>query len=201
VKIMAKAGSHSAAEAMIAPLEAEIVQRLDGYVFGRDAESPASAIHALLQARGAMLAVAESCTGGRIAAALTGVPGSSRSFAGGVVAYTNAAKVALLGVALETLERYGAVSEETAREMARGARERFATDIAIATTGIAGPGGGTREKPVGLVWFALDDAAGTARSFRVQTSGEREAVMARATTIALGMLWRHLAQRERIEKP
>ncbi len=193
VKLTAKSHSAEAAQALIAPLQAEIESRLDGYVFGRDADSPASAIHTLAQRYGHNLAVGESCTGGRIAAALTSVPGSSQSFYGGVVAYANAVKIAQLGVRAETLARFGAVSEETAREMARGVRLRLNADIGLATTGIAGPGGGTPEKPVGLVWFALDDARIGTSAVSVEFAGEREAVMQRATTSALGMLWRHLA--------
>lgn len=192
VKIMAKAPSRLRADAMIAPLESELARRLEGYIFGRDAETPASAIHGLLQTRGTMLAVAESFTGGRVAAALTSVAGSSRSFAGGVVAYADEAKVALLGVDRATLDRAGAVSEETVREMAAGARARFGAGVALATTGIAGPGGGTSEKPVGLGWLAVDDAQTGVEVRRVQLSGEREAVASRATTMALAMLWRHL---------
>ena len=192
VKLTEKSRSAEAAQATIAPVQAEIERRLEGYIFGRDSDTPASAIHALLQSRGRMLAVAESVTGGRISAALTSVPGASQSFAGGMTAYANAAKVALLGVQEATIERFGAVSEETAREMARGARERFSAGVALATTGIAGPTGGTPSKPVGLVWFALDDADGTTRASQIQLHGERDAVVQRATTIALGMLWRHL---------
>jgi nicotinamide-nucleotide amidase len=87
------------------------------------------------------------------------------------------------------------VSEEVAREMAQGARKRLGADVALATTGIAGPTGGTAEKPVGLVWFALDDALGTSRAWRFELSGDRETVAARATTIGLGILWRHLIER------
>ncbi|MGA8574726.1 MAG: competence/damage-inducible protein A [Candidatus Cybelea sp.] len=192
VKLMAKSASARAGEAAIAPLQAEIEGRLAGFIFGHDADSPASAIHAALRSRGLMLAVAESCTGGRIASALTSVPGSSQSFAGGVVAYANAAKVALLGVDPATLELQGAVSEEAVRQMAHGARLRFGTDVALATTGIAGPAGGTPEKPVGLVWIGLEDADGTTSATRLQLGGEREAVMQRAATAALGMIWRHL---------
>ncbi|HVN68465.1 MAG TPA: competence/damage-inducible protein A [Candidatus Binatia bacterium] len=194
VKIMAKAASLAAAQAMIAPVQREILERLAGHVFGFDDDTPASAVHALLQARGQMLAVAESCTGGRLAAALTSVPGASKSFAGGIVAYANAVKIEQLGVAAATIDRSGAVSEETAREMARGARIRLGADLAIATTGIAGPSGATPEKPVGLVWFALDDRGGTCRALRFLLSGGREAIVSRATTIALGMLWQHLAR-------
>ncbi|MBV9332575.1 MAG: nicotinamide-nucleotide amidohydrolase family protein, partial [Candidatus Eremiobacteraeota bacterium] len=192
VKIMAKAASRGRAEAMIAPLQSELERRLDGYVFGQDTKTPSGAIHDLLQAQKATLAVAESFTGGRIAAALTSVAGSSQSFAGGVVAYANDAKTSLLGVTPATLERSGAVSEEAARAMAAGARERFGADVALATTGIAGPGGGTAQKPVGLGWLALDDARNGVVVRRLQLSGDRETIASRATTIALGMLWQHL---------
>jgi len=193
VKLTAKAGSAAAADAMIAPLQAEIARRLNGYVFGCDDETPASAIHALLASRAGLLAVAESVTGGRICAALTGVPGASQSFAGGVVAYANEVKISQLGVTPETIERCGAVSEETAVEMACGVRERLNAGVALATTGIAGPGGGSAEKPVGLVWFALNDADGTQRAWKFQLSGGRDAIAQRATTIALGILWCHLS--------
>jgi len=109
----------------------------------------------LLVERGLTLALAESCTGGLVGHRVTNVPGSSRYFLGAVVAYSNEAKKRLLGVREETLARYGAVSRETALEMARGARCLFAADIALAITGIAGPTGGTPEKPVGLVYVAL----------------------------------------------
>jgi nicotinamide-nucleotide amidase len=189
VKIMAKAPSRQAAETMIAPLQREIETRLDGHVFGTDETTIESAIHAALQARHETLALAESCTGGRIAAALTGVPGSSKSFSGAVVAYDNAVKIAQLGVAPALLERVGAVSEEVALAMARGARERLGASVALSTTGIAGPDGGTPDKPVGLVWFAIDDAAG-ARAWRVHFRGDRAAVQSRATTAGLGMIWK-----------
>ncbi len=192
VKIMAKSASREAAEALIAPLQREIERRLSGYVFGTDAETPASAIHALLQAQGRTLAVAESCTGGRVASALTAVAGASRSFCGGVIAYANSVKVGQLGVKLDTLERHGAVSEEVAREMAGGVRARLGSDLALATTGVAGPDGGTPEKPVGTVWLALEDGDGASNAQRVSLRGDRATVMERATTIALGMIWRRL---------
>ncbi|MFY9665415.1 MAG: competence/damage-inducible protein A [Candidatus Cybelea sp.] len=192
VKIMAKSASAASAQALIAPLQHELERRLEGFIFGRDDDTPASAIHALLQARKQKLAIAESLTGGRITTALTSVSGSSLSFLGGVVAYDNAVKIAELGVRADTIARVGAVSEEVAAEMASGVRKRLGADLSLATTGIAGPAGGSPEKPVGLVWFALDDADGTAMAWRYQLSGEREAVVARATTVALGILWRHL---------
>ncbi|MFY9720005.1 MAG: competence/damage-inducible protein A [Candidatus Cybelea sp.] len=189
VKIMAKAARADIAAGMIAPLESEIVQRLKDGVFGEDADTPASAILALLRSQQRTVAVAESCTGGRIAAALTSVPGSSQSFIGGVVAYANAVKISALGVDAETIERDGAVSEEVARRMARGARERLGADLALATTGIAGPDGGTPEKPVGLVIFGLADG-GASRAWRFHLDGDREKIQERATAIALRILWR-----------
>ena len=191
VKIMAKAASIREAEAMIGPLQAEIERRLSSYVFGTDADTPQSVVHDLLKAQGQTLAVAESCTGGQIAAALTSVPGASKSFAGGIVAYDNSVKVAQLGVDAGTIERFGAVSSEVAEAMARGARERLGAGVALSTTGIAGPNGGSAEKPVGLVWFGLADADGV-RTSKFQFRGDRDAIVSRATTMALNILWRHL---------
>jgi nicotinamide-nucleotide amidase len=190
---MAKAHTPEEATAMIVPLQAQIEERLRGHIFGFDAQTLEGAIHSLLQNEGGTIAVAESCTGGRIAAALTATPGSSKSFLGGVVAYDNAVKVSLLGVNEESLERFGAVSEETAREMANGVRRALGARYAISTTGIAGPDGGSEEKPAGLVWFALDDGAEIlTRKFIFP--GNREAVQRRATTMALGIIWKALSQ-------
>jgi nicotinamide-nucleotide amidase len=191
VKIMAKASTADEADAMIAPLQTEIVRRLEDGVFGYDADTPASAILRLMRSQQRRLAIAESCTGGRIAAALTSVPGSSQSFAGAVVAYDNAVKISQLGVDAGTLERNGAVSDEVAREMARGARARLGADVALATTGIAGPDGGTAEKPVGLVLFALDDGTENSRVWNFSLESDREAITQRATVIALNLLWRY----------
>lgn len=193
VKIMAKSASPAEAAAAIEPLEREIRRRLNGFVYGTDDVSLEGEVHRLLQVAGQTVATAESCTGGRLAAALTGVPGSSRSFRGGVVAYDNALKTTLLDVDPELIERDGAVSEAVARAMARGARVRLGSDVAIATTGIAGPDGGSPEKPVGLVWFALEDVSGATRVLRIQMPGERETIARRATTVALGLLWKYLS--------
>ena len=108
-----------------------------------------------LKARGMTLAVAESCTGGLLASRITDVPGSSAYFRGGIVAYQNDVKERLLGVSPEILKRFGAVSEESARAMAHGCRKLFSSDVAVAITGIAGPGGGSPNKPVGLVYIAV----------------------------------------------
>jgi nicotinamide-nucleotide amidase len=114
----------------------------------------------LLQERGLKLVLAESCTGGLLGSRITDVPGSSEYFLGGAISYSNQLKQSILGVKAQTLEAHGAVSEETVREMANGARLKFHTDYAIAITGIAGPVGGTSDKPVGTVWMAVADAQG-----------------------------------------
>lgn len=123
-------------------------------------ESLESRIGELLRERGLKLATAESCTGGLIAHRITNIPGSSDYFLGGVVAYAYEAKVAQLGVSWETLQAYGAVSRETVVEMARGARRTLEADLAVSVTGIAGPGGGLPEKPVGTTWIGLSTPEG-----------------------------------------
>jgi nicotinamide-nucleotide amidase len=200
VKIMAKARTEESARATIAPLEREIRARLAGHVYGADAETLAERVLALLRERRWRLAVAESCTGGRVAAMLTAVAGASDVFTGGVVAYENAAKVALLGVEEKALATHGAVSEEAANAMARGVRERFNADVALATTGIAGPSGGTQEKPVGLVWLAVVSPENEiARALNLP--GNREEIQRRASQAALGLLWGMLANGEGSANP
>lgn len=124
------------------------------FVFGYDADELESVIGRLLTERDATIGTAESCTGGFVASQLTNIPGSSQYFEGSVVSYSNTIKMNVLGVSRQTLEDFGAVSEQTAREMAEGARKVLNTTYAISTTGIAGPDGGTPEKPVGTVWIA-----------------------------------------------
>ena len=141
----------------------------------------------LLKARGLTCATAESCTGGGIGSAITAVPGASEVYLGGVVSYANAVKEGVLGVAAETLATVGAVSSETAAQMAEGVRRLMKADLAVSVTGVAGPGGGTPEKPVGLVWFGLASADGV-RTEKALFAGGREEVRAKAVLHALGML-------------
>lgn len=142
-----------------------------------------------LTAAGAMAATAESCTGGWIAKALTDVAGSSAWFDRGLVTYSNAAKQELLWVSAEILAEHGAVSEPVVRQMAEGALARSAADLAVAVSGIAGPGGGSAEKPVGTVWFAWARTGQTTRSERRLFAGDREAVRRQSVAHALeGML-------------
>ena len=150
-------------------------------------ESTAATLVALLRAKGMTCATAESCTGGGIGSAITSVPGSSEVYLGGVVSYSNQVKNEVLGVSAESLEKYGAVSPQVAEEMAAGARRLMRADVAVSVTGIAGPGGGSDEKPVGLVWFGLA-APDRVRSEKKIFQGDRASVRAQAVVHALGML-------------
>ena len=139
------------------------------------------------------LAVAESCTGGLIQDHLTDVPGSSDYFIGGVVSYSNDIKVNILGVELKSIEQFGAVSSEVAIEMAEGVRRRMGSDIGLSVTGIAGPGGGSKEKPVGLVHIGYSDKK-TSKSNKYQFGNDRIINKKRSAGMALGMLWKNLKE-------
>lgn len=173
-------------------IEGDVRKALGAEIFGRDEETLESVIGDLLRRLGQTLALAESCTGGTLAGRVTDVGGSSDYFLGAAVTYANEAKVDLVGVSASTIERFGAVSEETAREMALGARRRFGATIGMAVTGIAGPGGGTPEKPVGTVHIALDSADGTRLHRRHALPGDRGMIRRFTTALALAMLRRHL---------
>jgi len=145
----------------------------------------------ILCQRGLRLALAESCTGGLIGSRITDVPGSSEYFMGGIVAYSYQAKASLLGVSWDTLNAHGAVSRKTVLEMARGVRNALGTDIAVSVSGIAGPGGGTLDKPVGTTWVGLDAKDGEwAREFHF--SGDREQIKSSAADAALQILLDYL---------
>ena len=150
----------------------------------------------LLRRRGETLAVAESCTGGLLGGALTAVPGSSDVFWGGVIAYADEAKRRLLGVEGDVLARTGAVSETTALAMARGMRERSGVDRAVSVTGIAGPGGGTPEKPVGTVWIGLAGPGGV-RSELLELAGDRAEIRRQTVDRALTLLVERVGSGER----
>lgn len=147
----------------------------------------------LLRREGLRLAVAESCTGGLVGHLITNVPGSSTYYMGSVTAYAYEAKVRLLGVRWGTLEKYGAVSKETALEMACGVRRALAADIGVAVSGIAGPGGGTPEKPVGLVWIGLS-AASVDEAWKFVWPGDRLAVKEQSAEAALRLLVDYLSE-------
>ncbi len=143
------------------------------------------AVGAALTTRAWTAATAESCTGGLVAGAITDIAGSSGWFDRGFVTYSNEAKIELLGVRPETLDRFGAVSEPTAREMVSGALERSRADIAVAVTGVAGPAGGTADKPVGLVWFAWGVRGGAVEAVSHHFPGDRAAVREASVAVAL----------------
>ena len=160
LRITARAATAEAAVQLLEPVEVEIRARTGALCFGVDEASLASVLLEQLRSRGQTLAVAESCTGGGLGAALAAVPGASDVFLGGVIAYANSVKQGLLGVPAALLEAHGAVSDPVARAMAEGARRATGADWALAITGVAGPGGGSAEKPVGLVHIAVAGPAG-----------------------------------------
>lgn len=176
----------------LAAMEADFRQVLGKRVFGEDGEELAEAVGRLLRDQGRTLALAESCTGGMVSSLITDIPGSSAYFLGGVVSYANDAKESLLGVHRETLETHGAVSSEAAREMARGATDRFGADVGASITGIAGPDGGSAEKPVGTVWFGIADRDGRETVKRRAFLGDRTLIRRTASVHALELLRRHL---------
>lgn len=195
IRINAEAESVAEAERLIAADEAELRRRLGPIVFGRGEDTLASVTGRLLVERGATVTTAESCTGGLIGKMLTDVAGSSAYFVGGAVTYSNAAKTSVLGVAEELIAGHGAVSDAVARAMARGARRVFAADYALAVTGVAGPGGGTAEKPVGLVYAALADGRGE-RCVRLLVGAEfpRWVIRHRAACAAINLLRERLGE-------
>ena len=175
-------GAESAAEA----LRAGLAERHGAFLFSESGQSIEEVLFELLGDR--KLAVAESCTGGLLAVRLSDRPGSSEHFAGGVVAYSNEAKVELLGVPAELIERHGAVSPEVAEAMADGALRRFEANVGCSVTGIAGPGGGTEEKPVGYVCFCVKLANGEKLPRDIVLPGNRDEIRDRAVAVALHLL-------------
>jgi nicotinamide-nucleotide amidase len=178
------------AEARAAEIEAGLDSR---HLFSREEIGTAELVLSLLRERGLTLATAESCTGGLVSARLTDVPGSSAVFVGGIVAYSNDVKATELGVPEDVLREYGAVSAEAAAAMARGARERLGADVAVSVTGVAGPDGGTEEKPVGLVFLHASGPLGE-QHVRFDFPGDRATIRGRATVAALHLVRRLVTQ-------
>jgi len=187
LRLATKGTDEVAATAKLDATEALIRERLPGNVYGRDEETMEVSVGIELRARRQTLAVAESCTGGLIASRVTDVPGASEYFLEGLVVYSNAAKERLLGVPAELLAAHGAVSEPVARAMAENVRTRAGADYGLATTGIAGPSGGTPEKPVGLVYVAVASARGTVCQQHTWP-GTREQFKRRVSQMALSAL-------------
>lgn len=166
----------------------EIRERLQQYVFGEGTTTIQEQVGKLLQEKGLTLGTAESCTGGLLAHQITTVPGSSAYFEGSVVSYSNELKMKLLNVSAATLEAHGAVSAATVEEMVKGALDTLGVDVAVAISGIAGPDGGTPEKPVGTIWIAVGDRSGV-KTRLVQAGKNRQQNVNFAVSRALALLW------------
>lgn len=192
IKLTVKGADVAAARARLEGAAAEVIRRIGPYVFS-DGDPLEAVVGAALKREGAKVATAESCTGGLLSQMITAVPGSSAYFEQGFVTYSNEAKHELLGVPREVFLEHGAVSEVCARAMAEGARDRAKATYALAITGIAGPDGGTKDKPVGLVFIALAGPEETAVR-RIQWNAQREQIRAVSAMVALDLLRRRLAR-------
>jgi nicotinamide-nucleotide amidase len=191
LRILARAATLAEAQAQIEPVEKSIRERLGELVFGVEEEDLQDVVARLLAERQKTLATAESITAGQVAERLARVPGISNWLRGGIVSYDNGIKNALLGVPEHLLEEHGAVSAPVVEAMALGCRARFQTDLAVSTSGLAGPGGGTPEKPVGLVFVGLAWEGGvTSQSFN--WGGTRTEVQSRTAKLALNRVRLHL---------
>jgi len=198
LRITARAGSEEEAQMIIAPMETALRERLGDVIYGTDKETLEQATVGLLLTQGKTLAAAESCTGGLISKRITDVPDASRVFGLGLVTYSNEAKTQFLGVPEEVIEEFGAVSPETARAMAEGARQASGADIGVSVTGIAGPGGGSDAKPVGTVHIGLAwDGGSMSRHERIW--GGRADVSYRAAQGALALVRRFLLHPDKDE--
>jgi nicotinamide-nucleotide amidase len=191
VHLRARCDTEAEAEALLAEVTGPIESLLGDRLYSRHGEPLEVVVGNLLRERHATVSVAESCTGGMVGGRITSVPGCSAYFVGGFITYSNELKRELLGVSAETLERFGAVSRETAEAMAEGARHRTGSAYAVSITGVAGPDGGTEEKPAGLVYVGIADAAGTVVAHR-RFLGDRQRIRVFTTQMALDLLRRRL---------
>jgi nicotinamide-nucleotide amidase len=192
LRLTTRGMSSDDATALLDAAVAELKPVIGEHIYGEDETDLAEVVLQLSRQRSFRLAVAESCTGGMFGARLTAIPGSSDVFVGGVIAYDDNVKIRLLGVDPATLRAQGAVSEQVAREMVGGIRRIMDTQVGVAITGIAGPGGGTADKPVGLVWTVADVEGRMRASHRVYP-GNREEIRQRAAQAALDLVRRMLA--------
>ncbi len=194
LRVSAKAKSEGEALAVIAPVEAKIKEIAGLDYFGADEDTLASVVGELLQKNQKTISVAESCTGGGLGAMFTSVPGSSNYFRGGIIAYDNQVKAFLLEVKKSDLEQFGAVSAVVAQQMALGVKKQLNTDWSLSITGVAGPGGGTKEKPVGLVYLAIAQPNGEVQSFPYYLAPEktRDTIRYFSACYALDLLRRKL---------
>ena len=192
VRIASKRASREEADAAVDEMIRKVKERIGDYIYSCDDEELVQVVADVLMARNLKVAAAESCTGGMFGAAMTDVPGISAVFDSSLVTYSNEAKMRELGVRQETLTDFGAVSEETAREMAEGVRRAAGTDIGIAVTGIAGPDGGSEDKPVGTIWYALATEDRTVTRKTVWNTGNRRSNRNYAVLNMLDMIRREV---------
>ena len=190
-RVTAKADTPAECEKLLEPVVGKIVELLGEDVYGVDVDSLEQVVGDGLRARGLKLAVAESCTGGLLSKRITDVPGCSDYYLGGVCSYANEVKMGVLGVKKETLDTVGAVSPETAEQMAAGVAKALGADVGVGITGVAGPGGGTDDKPVGLVYISVwHDGKNVTR--KMQTANGRDRIRMQAASTALDMIRRHV---------
>jgi nicotinamide-nucleotide amidase len=191
LRVTAKGLPSDRAEKLVKEAILKLRGRVGAYAYGEDDADLAAVVLEKCRTLGLKLAVAESCTGGMLGERITSIPGSSDVFLGGIVAYHNDVKRAALGVRAEDIEQYGAVSEQVALQMASGIREKMGADVGVSVTGIAGPGGGTPDKPVGLIWISVHGSEAKARRFHV--GGDRAEIRQRAAQAALEMVRRAIS--------
>jgi competence/damage-inducible protein CinA-like protein len=195
LRVTARGVSAPEAERALSDAITRLRERVGQHAYGEDEDDLAASVLDLCRRRGERLAVAESCTGGLLGARITAVPGSSAVFVGGIIAYADEVKQRELGVRADDLARYGAVSEPVVRQMATGVRERFATDVGVAITGVAGPGGGSPEKPVGTVWLAAD-VRGRVSAALARLIGDRDEIRRRAAQGGLNLVRKEMLRGE-----
>ena len=195
LRITARTSSRADAESLVREVESKLRSKAERYIYGTDTEELEDVLGKILTERKLSISVAESCTGGLIADRLTNVPGSSNYFERGIVTYSNESKIAELGVPRSSIEQYGAVSREVAESMALGIRTKSNTDIGLSTTGIAGPTGGTAEKPVGLIWIGYSDHRQTI-AIRFNFASDRRSFKERGSQAAMDLARRKLLKIE-----
>ena len=194
LRLTTKARTQEEADSRFDPVEREIHKIAGDIIFGYGEEQLQDAVFKLLKENNIKIATAESCTGGMLGEFLTSVPGISPYYEMGVITYSNEMKEKLIGVSGETLRKYGAVSEHTAKEMAQGVLKVSGADIGVGITGIAGPGGGTVEKPVGLVYVGVADKSGRVFSKELHLSGNRERIRRITVKNALNAVRLHIKE-------
>lgn len=199
VRMRYEGSDETEGQRLLAETEAEVRRIIGEHIFANQDQSLAKTVVELMIEQDKTLATVESCTGGMIGQEITDIHGSSAAYVGGFVTYTNQMKVEQVGVSQHSLNEHGAVSRDVCLEMALGGKERSGADYSVSVTGIAGPGGGTEDKPVGTVWIGLVGPDGNVDVRRFMFAGNRSLIRSRSATMALAMLWGMLARKPKIE--